>query len=371
MPRSNQSLLQQLRVTPFGLRQRQALFHLTEKDCSALNRARPFVEPHYGEIVERFYEVQLTIPEVSHLIGDAESLRRVKRALHRYVAELFAGTVDMPYINGRLRIGLVHKRIGVEPMYYLSAVQSLKTLTVEAIHRHVPQTAGLEEIEESLKKLIFFDVSLVFDTYISSVLDEIRTEREKTEQYARDLEEQVRIRTEQLVERSRTDALTGLYNTRHLKDSLNRSLYAAERRGELLCFAFIDLDGFKQINDTHGHSRGDEVLRAVADALLACVRKEDSCFRYGGDEFCVVLPRCDAAQAREILADRVQEHIDASSLGLKVAYSVGIVEAAPGEFAEADQMIQRADEEMYRLKGGKTGGGSATDPYPFANVRKD
>lgn len=351
MSRTNQSLLEQLRVTPYGLRQRQILFQLDERDYTQLAAARTYIEPHLQGIVDRFYELQLAIPEVASLIGDAESLARVQRALFRYANELLMGIVDMDYVNTRLRIGLVHKRIGVEPMFYMSAVHSLKTLLSETIYAHVPESLNPRAVDESLKKLLFFDVSLVFDTYIHGLVDEIRTEREKTEEYARGLEEQVRIRTEQLVERSRTDALTGLYNVRHLTETLNRSLHAAERRKESLCFAFIDLDDFKMVNDKYGHRRGDEVLRAVSKALLECVREEDVCFRYGGDEFCAILPRCTEAQAQEILNERLRERLATQDLRLAVRYSVGIVEARPGEFTDPELLVSAADARMYKGKG--------------------
>jgi diguanylate cyclase len=231
-------------------------------------------------------------------------------------------------------------------------VHALKTILIEAVYRFVPESMEPREVEGSLKKLIFFDVSLVFDTYIHSLLDEIKTEREKTEQYARDLEEQVRIRTEQLEERSRTDALTGLLNMRHLTEVLNRNLRASERRNEPLCFAFIDLDGFKEINDEYGHKHGDMVLKAVATALLESVRAEDTCFRYGGDEFCVILPRCHFDEAFRIVDQRLRGQLTVlmKDFPMQVGFSVGISEARPGAYPEADALIQRADERMYELK---------------------
>lgn len=352
MTRTDQSLIQQLRITPYDLRQRQMLFSLTERDSTVLRKARPYLEPHIEEIVDQFYVRQLAIPEVANLIGDSESLNRVSRALRRYISEILVGVIDMDYVNSRLRIGLVHKRIGIEPKFYTSAVHALKTLLIEAIHEFVPEAMHPRDVEVSLKKLIFFDVSLVFDTYIHGLLDEIQTERNKTEQYARDLEEQVRIRTEQLEERSRTDALTGLHNMRHLTEILNRSLRAAERREEPLCFAFIDLDGFKEINDEYGHKHGDMVLQAVAKALLETVRAEDTCFRYGGDEFCVILPRCQFDEALQIVDHRMRGKLEklTQDFSMPIRFSVGISEAVPGEYPEPDELIRRADERMYEFK---------------------
>ena len=118
MTRTDQSLIQQLRITPYDRRQRQVLFDLSERDSTVLRKARPYLEPHIEALVNTFYERQLAIPEVANLIGDAESLNRVSRALRRYISEILVGTIDMDYVNSRLRIGLVHKRIGIEPKFY-------------------------------------------------------------------------------------------------------------------------------------------------------------------------------------------------------------------------------------------------------------
>lgn len=352
MTRTDQSLIQQLGITPYDLRQRQLLFQITERDSTILRKARPHIEPHIERLVATFYEGQLAIPDVAVLIGDAESLNRVARALRRYISEILTGVIDMDYVNSRLRIGLVHKRIGIEPKYYTSAVHALKTILIEGIYKLVPEAADPLAVEVSFKKFIFFDVSLVFDTYIHGLLDEIDSERKKTEQYARDLEEQVRIRTEQLEERSRTDALTGLLNVRHLTEILNRSLRASERRSEPLCFAFLDLDGFKEVNDEYGHKRGDMVLQGVATALLDSVRAEDTCFRYGGDEFCVILPRCSSDEALQIVDQRFRDRLEQvlEDFPGKVGFSVGISEALPGQYPEADDLIRQADRRMYEFK---------------------
>src|SRR5258708_5857671 len=88
-----------------------------------------------------------------------------------------------------------------------------------------------------------------------------------------------------------SDPLTGLHNRRYLMDRLTQEMQRADRHGEPLAFAMVDLDGFKPINDQYGHVVGDKVLRAVGNAVARCVRVSDIAARYGGDEFAIILPQ--------------------------------------------------------------------------------
>jgi len=153
--------------------------------------------------------------------------------------------------------------------------------------------------------------------------------------------ERVRLFAE-VRELSLTDPLTGLANRRHLQVVLERSL-AAARRGDPLALALVDLDGFKEINDTRGHLAGDRVLRGVASALAAEARGSDLVARYGGDEFLIVLPGGDAASARTLLA-RVRARLDPD-----VTVSAGIVEYTAA-LGCADDLLAAADQNLYHAK---------------------
>jgi hypothetical protein len=84
------------------------------------------IEPHIDALVDKFYTLQTGITEIALLIGDADTLTRLRAAQRRYILDLFSGLYDLEYVNNRLRIGLVHKRIGVEPKLYLAAINTLK-----------------------------------------------------------------------------------------------------------------------------------------------------------------------------------------------------------------------------------------------------
>lgn len=345
MKQTEQTLLEQMRITEFDISNRKILLSLTQKDCDLLKGCKSYIEAKIDTLVAVFYEMQTNIPEIALLIGDADTLVRLQNAQRRYVLDLFSGLYDLEYVNNRLRIGLVHKRIGVEPKLYLSAINTLKGLLIGAISESIADIAVRERTMFALDKLISFDITLVFETYIRSLVSEIESSKEKSEQYAISLEEKVKERTAQLEELSRVDPLTGLLNVRGLSDTLTRVLRVAQRRLEPVCVVYIDINDFKIINDTHGHQAGDEILRIVGDSIRKVSRVDDSCFRYGGDEFCLILPNCTEAVAKEIYTDRLRNAITHQMKNVTI--SVGILQAGPDEYPEAEAFIHRADQNMY------------------------
>ncbi len=156
-----------------------------------------------------------------------------------------------------------------------------------------------------------------------------------------------------LEELSQLDPLTNLYNRRHLFARLEAEM-ARARRGHALALVMIDLDGFKRVNDTQGHQRGDALLQEIADALRLTTRETDVPGRYGGDEFVVILPDTDAEQARRV-ADRLAESIRSAGRRFDPAHpvtaSLGIAVAAlPSSPESAPALLKLADEQAYRAK---------------------
>jgi diguanylate cyclase (GGDEF)-like protein/PAS domain S-box-containing protein len=151
------------------------------------------------------------------------------------------------------------------------------------------------------------------------------------------------------------DALTDLPNRTLLLDRLQQALQDAERQGTQGALLFIDLDGFKPINDTHGHGIGDQVLQVVAARLRAAVRASDSVGRIGGDEFLVLLPRIACPSAALMVADQInralREPIQVDGLHLAVSCSVGVA-VYPRHGRDAITLVRHADEAMYSAKQG-------------------
>jgi diguanylate cyclase (GGDEF)-like protein len=141
---------------------------------------------------------------------------------------------------------------------------------------------------------------------------------------------------------SQQDALTGLGNRRMLHDRLAYEIARHRRHGRRFSLLALDLDGFKGVNDRFGHQAGDEVLREIARALERAVRDQDTLVRMGGDEFCVLAPESEYADA-ELLAERLRRSVRGAVSGLdSLAVSVGFA-VFPDEGWAPEHLMARAD----------------------------
>jgi diguanylate cyclase (GGDEF)-like protein len=162
---------------------------------------------------------------------------------------------------------------------------------------------------------------------------------------------------ERLREMTITDDLTKLYNMRHFYEQLRLEMDRALRYKHSLSLLLLDVDRFKQYNDTHGHLEGDKILSRVGEVIRECLRKSDSAYRYGGDEFIVILPNTHGKEAKKV-AERItvsfprQDSGDIPDGTVQTTLSVGVVEYEEGE--ELSRLVSRADQTMYTAK--KQGG---------------
>lgn len=347
MKQTEQTLLEQVHINDFVIAKRKHLLDFDEQDQQRLMRCMPFIETEVSTIVDEFYERQTSFEEIALLIGDADTLQRLRHAQKYYVLELFEGHYDTEYVNSRLRIGMVHKRIGVKPKLYLSGVRILKEIISKKIRIHLKDDPYLDETLSSLEKLIYFDVTLIFDTYIRSLIAEVEMAKESLEAHAFDLEEKIAERTRQLELLSTTDSLTGVYNQRAFHDILRREAKFAERSNAPLCLIYFDIDHFKEINDQHGHPMGDGLLKTVGNILTSITRSTDFACRYGGDEFCVIMP--DATQAEAVTyCERLISEI--STRCPDVSISIGIAQSGTKHYLEPLELLSLADKKMYEAK---------------------
>ncbi len=330
------------------IERRRLLLGVDADVVDTLATCRNLVEPAVEDIIERFYRKQLAVPEVAALISRPETLGRLKVAVGQYVLELFGGRCDVAYVDNRLVIGEVHRRIGVEPKYYLAAMRQLRELLGEYLLEQLATDPGRQyRVLMALDRMLAFDTALVMDTYIGSLVGEVEAARQQLEVYAGELERTVAQRTKQLEDLARRDPLTGLYNSRALGELLARDLAHARRRRRPVSVIYFDLDDFKQINDTAGHREGDAVLVDVGEVLASVCRLEDIPCRHGGDEFCVVAMDADLDQA-EALCRRLIKAFSARRSG--VTFSMGIAQTGPDIYDDPDDLLHRADQMMYRAK---------------------
>ncbi len=157
---------------------------------------------------------------------------------------------------------------------------------------------------------------------------------------------------EKLRQMAITDDLTQLYNSRHFYDQLQQEISRFDRYHHCISLLLIDIDHFKYFNDSYGHLEGDRILHQMGGLITSCLRKMDTAYRYGGEEFTVILPEtpCDAAyKVAERIHETVGQQLFDSVNGDRITVSIGVTEYQPGE--SMNEFIKRADQAMYIAKG--------------------
>ncbi len=205
----------------------------------------------------------------------------------------------------------------------------------------------------------FFTIPLVVEKNLT-VVKLMRENEQLHAQLQRSLDE-VNVKNKQLndailrvEEMAATDALTGLCNRRHLSLMVEQLYAEASRYNTDLACVMIDLDGYKQLNDALGHQMGDQILVVVGDIIRSSVRKSDVGARYGGDEFVLLLPRSDSAEATR-LVNRIRDEFklrsnQATNGARTLSMSIGISSMSDNQPASADEMIASADAALFNSK---------------------
>ncbi len=350
-PMVNKAFLEKMGIDTAEVELRKRLMGFRRKDAQVLTEAAGYIDPVISEIVDEFFGILSDRSEISRfLIGDT-TLGTLESKMGNYLRGLFSGHYDQEYVLERLKIGLLHQHKGVEPKLFVSAMKNLKEILRRHISQRIPDKRLGLAAWNAVDSLLTFDTLFVLDAYFYSLVTEIDDARGQLEEYARSLEEKVASRTRELEELSRRDSLTGLYNHRAFNEFLRRDLALSIRNDLPLSLVYIDVDDFKDVNDELGHYQGDQVLKHLGWVLAAVTRESDIPCRYGGDEFCVILPNTSESQARAY-CERVIKQF--SSTYPKVTLSFGIAQSGPDEHLDMDTLIRRADELMYSAK--KSGG---------------
>lgn len=194
-------------------------------------------------------------------------------------------------------------------------------------------------------------IALLFALFTSrliyfSAIEQSRSEKER-------LEHLVKMRTREIELLSQTDSLTGLWNRRHLEETLESEFKRAKRYSNELSIMIIDLDHFKNINDTYGHMAGDEVLREISARIKKCQRETDFIGRYGGEEIVVILPETDLHTASKV-AETIRKTIEKEPVEfedeiINVTTSIGI-SSLRNEHENYATLFSEADEALYNAK---------------------
>jgi diguanylate cyclase (GGDEF)-like protein len=190
---------------------------------------------------------------------------------------------------------------------------------------------------------------------VENAPDRILAANRELQQQLASAKQQIEFQAAQLRVReseARTDLVTMLFNRRAFEEELGRQLGIWERKSVQFALLMMDLDDFKRLNDTHGHQVGDDVLREVAQLIGGQLRGMDIAYRYGGEEFAVILPSTNAADAC-LVAERIRKAIEqyvlsSNDMQLSVTASMGVAHAITSDQSVA--IIRRADEALYAAK---------------------
>ena len=186
--------------------------------------------------------------------------------------------------------------------------------------------------------------------------DQVQNKNDELMELNASLENLVKVRTVQLENAYRnmeelaiTDTLTGISNRYAFNEALSKEIYKSHRHNVLFSLLMLDLDHFKNINDTYGHDKGDSVLIKMTEIVKSCLREEDVFARVGGEEFMIILPQTDISTAFEI-AERIRELVESSSFNLNqiITLSIGVSTYHKGEGPE--EVTKRADIALYEAK---------------------
>ncbi len=203
-----------------------------------------------------------------------------------------------------------------------------------------------------------YHLGSILSAHISCSLESILTRQAlvSTKALLSDHDAKLTFLNHQLQELAHTDECTGLFNRRRLLEQLDAEIERARRYDETLSCLMIDIDHFKQINDSYGHQAGDEVLRQFGALMKKSLRVTDFIARYGGEEFTVLLPRADGTAARhvaDVLRRRIKSHefvLSATGNSIHITASIGIVTCASFEQLDRQQVIMLADKLLYIAK---------------------
>lgn len=341
MPQGVGSSKENNSVTLPDIQERLALLEIDDKAAANLRLYQGLIATQADTIVNEFAHKQVAKQAFPSL--SAETSLVDTQDFAQYVQDLFSGDYGLAYVNKRLAIGLQQKEQCVEPKVYLSAIESLRSIISRVLESHIDNDVERQICACNLDKILTFDTSLIFDTYIGSLLSEVEEAKKRTQDYAKTLVK----RSKELEQQARIDPLTNIYNIRALQELLPRELLLLKRRNGCVSLVYFDVDKFKQINDSQGHLHGDEVLSHLGKIMRTHTRASDIPCRYGGDEFCLVLIDCDSEDAKQvcdkIISSFAQQFPDYS-------LSFGIASTDGKQEVDAKSLLRMADQQMYLAK---------------------
>ncbi|MBC3809045.1 GGDEF domain-containing protein [Undibacterium seohonense] len=276
---------------------------------------------------------------------------------HRALQEATRSLKDVIYKQGVLKHSLAESKTSVKNMMatFIDRLDVMTNTTtnyqkkIDHYSHKISNTRDLNEVESIIHGILDETQTIQLEaTNSHQIMLAAQKEVKEAEVRIKELEDKLAHMSELV----REDQLTGSLNRRGLDDVFEREADRADRRGTPMCAAMLDLDNFKKLNDTHGHSAGDEALIHVVRIVKQTLRSIDVIARYGGEEFLIVMPETSLEEAANAMT-RVQRELTthffmANDQRLFITFSAGVALRAPHE--AQDSVVKRADKAMYEAK---------------------
>lgn len=291
----------------------------------------------------------------------AEGGREGLRLFSTYYPDLVLVDLRMPEVDGLEVLDVVVRQAPNIPVIVVSgtgviqdAIDALRFGAWDFITKPMGNFGVLDHaVSRSLERSRLIRENTLYQKHLEDEvhLRTIDLEREITER--KEIEERLRQSEQKFRELSIKDGLTGLHNARYFFSQIESELERSSRYGHPLALILMDIDDFKKYNDTYGHLQGDAVLVCLAEIILKMVRKNDTAYRYGGEEFVIILPETEVQEAVAV-AERIRTLFAATNQCTKEGMyvfktvSVGVTEYIPGE--KSSHLIERADQKMYAAR---------------------
>lgn len=305
------------------------MFEIDEKAKADLRHLRPIVAANIDMVLAQFYEKIESDPAMGSVFGENASMARAKaKQREHWLDWVFLARFDAEYLTRCKRIGRAHKVHGVLPAYYLFGYHFMSRNMKSLILEKFPDRYEADRLISSVEKALFLDIDLAISVYCSEMTEDWR-------------------------QSSLYDSLTGVLNRRGIAESLKKTLSEAKLYSSPVTVALLDIDHFKKVNDTYGHSAGDIALSRVAELISASMRDGDIVGRWGGEEFIIVMHDTSLCEGKEV-AERVRRQIKKLEIQLEettisITASLGVSELTPDE-QTIDAAVARADAALYAAK---------------------
>ncbi len=321
-----EKIAKELNITDEDFQSRKLFLQITEEDIRNIKKLGAALGGIPEEMFRNFYKHLMSFEQTRLFFSGSDQIERLIEKQKKYFAELLSGEYDRNYLLTRLYVGYKHVELNVVPLWYIGAFNKY-TDEIRKLVGRVKDRIDEEATVESIRKIITMDIVLTLESY----------------HYAKyKLQEELKRMVV-------TDELTGIFNRRKLDELIEYEIDKGIRFEKPLSLIMLDIDHFKEVNDTFGHDTGDVVLREMADGIRRLLREEDYLIRYGGEEFLVILTNTPLEKAKNV-AERIREAV--SRMRFKkvggITVSLGVAEYNKGE--KKEKLLKRADKNLYMAK---------------------